>query len=68
MPSDRRVEEVVSLAGERTQVTALFYDVVGSTELLHKFDPEEFGTMQRVLHKEVFLLFRTRLKQKMLTM
>ena len=41
-----------SLSGERRQVTALFYDIVGSTELLHRLDPEDFGRMQRVLHQD----------------
>ncbi|MBM6594042.1 AAA family ATPase [Microvirga pudoricolor] len=38
------------LAGERRQVTAFFYDIVGSTQLLHAFDPEEFGLVQRRVH------------------
>ncbi|TIQ72423.1 MAG: adenylate/guanylate cyclase domain-containing protein, partial [Mesorhizobium sp.] len=37
-------------AGERRHVTALYYDIVGSTALLNQLDPEEFGTMQRSLH------------------
>lgn len=41
-----------TLSGERRQVTALFYDIVGSTELLHKLDPEDFGAMQRLLHQD----------------
>ncbi|MER8456989.1 MULTISPECIES: adenylate/guanylate cyclase domain-containing protein [unclassified Mesorhizobium] len=39
-----------SLAGERRHVTALYYDIVGSTTLLNQLDPEEFGAMQRSLH------------------
>ncbi|MBB3771972.1 putative ATPase/class 3 adenylate cyclase [Angulomicrobium tetraedrale] len=39
-----------SLSGERLQVTALFYDIVGSVQLLNRLDPEEFGGMQRRLH------------------
>ena len=41
----------VGIAGERRQLTALFYDVVGSTELLHRLDPEDFGQVQRQLHR-----------------
>jgi predicted ATPase/class 3 adenylate cyclase len=41
----------VGIAGERRQLTALFYDVVGSTELLHRLDPEDFGRVQRQLHR-----------------
>ncbi|TGQ09083.1 MULTISPECIES: hypothetical protein [unclassified Mesorhizobium] len=35
--------QAIQLAGERRQVTALFYDVVGSTELMERSDPEEYG-------------------------
>lgn len=48
--------QVDQLAGERRQVTALFYDIVGSTTLLHQLDPEEFGALQRSLHKEAAAL------------
>jgi class 3 adenylate cyclase/predicted ATPase len=41
-----------ALSGERRQVTALFYDIVGSTALLQQLGPEEFGTLQRRLHNE----------------
>ena len=38
--------------GERRQVTALFYDIVGSTTLLNSLDPEDFGVIQRRVHSE----------------
>src|SRR5215217_1376039 len=38
--------------GERRQVTALFYDIVGSTVLLSSLDPEDFGIAQRRVHSE----------------
>ncbi|MEZ0211589.1 MAG: AAA family ATPase [Xanthobacteraceae bacterium] len=38
------------LSGERRQVTALFYDIVGSTELLGTLDPEDYGALQHRLH------------------
>lgn len=41
-----------SLSGERLQVTALFYDIVGSVQLLNRLDPEEFAILQRALHSE----------------
>ncbi|WP_353646879.1 adenylate/guanylate cyclase domain-containing protein [Mesorhizobium sp. WSM2239] len=47
-----------ALSGERRQVTALFYDIVGSTAWLHQLDPEEFGDMQRTLHNETTALIR----------
>ncbi len=39
-----------AIVGERQPVTALFYDIVGSTDLLHLYDPEEFGLLQRRIH------------------
>jgi len=48
-----------ALSGERRQVTALFYDIVGSTALLHQLDPEEFGIMQRELHNEAAAAIRS---------
>lgn len=47
------------LSGERRQVTALFYDIVGSTALLHELDPEEFGVMQRTFHNEAAAVIRS---------
>jgi class 3 adenylate cyclase/predicted ATPase len=52
MPTEGRQIQTSGLSGERRQVTALFYDIVGSTTLLHQLDPEEFGAMQRALHNE----------------
>lgn len=42
----------VTLSGERLQVTALFYDIVGSVELITRLDPELVATIQRSLHNE----------------
>ncbi|GLK85754.1 ATP-binding protein [Ancylobacter defluvii] len=42
----------VALSGERLQVTALFYDIVGSVELITRLDPEMVATIQRALHNE----------------
>ncbi|MET0427138.1 MAG: AAA family ATPase [Microvirga sp.] len=39
-----------AIVGERQPVTALFYDIVGSTHLLHVYDSEEFGLLQRRIH------------------
>ncbi|MEM6665910.1 MAG: AAA family ATPase [Pseudomonadota bacterium] len=36
--------------GERRQLTALFYDLVGSTSLLSSMDPEDFRDIQQGLH------------------
>jgi class 3 adenylate cyclase/predicted ATPase len=52
LPAHRAQISTGSLSGERRQATALFYDIVGSTELLSRLDPEDFGTMQRMLHSE----------------
>ncbi|MGR9277960.1 ATP-binding protein (plasmid) [Rhizobium leguminosarum] len=38
-------------SGERRQVTALFYDIVGSTELLLKSEPEQFFRSVTALHQ-----------------
>jgi predicted ATPase/class 3 adenylate cyclase len=38
------------LEGERRQVTALFYDIVGSTEMLVRGDPEQFFRSVSTLH------------------
>ena len=52
MSGEKRQAEARAISGERRQVTALFYDIVGSTALLYQLDPEEFGVMQRALHNE----------------
>jgi predicted ATPase/class 3 adenylate cyclase/DNA-binding transcriptional ArsR family regulator len=44
---------LVSSFGERRQVTAMFYDIVGSTSLLSVLDPEEFADTQRAIHTTV---------------
>lgn len=44
--------ETTAIVGERRQVTALFYDIVGSTELIQRADPEEFAAIQRQVHRE----------------
>lgn len=56
MSSEEREFPVGPRSGERRQVTALFYDIVGSTALLHQLDPEEFGALQRTLHNEAAAL------------
>jgi predicted ATPase/class 3 adenylate cyclase len=40
----------LQLEGERRQVTALFYDIVGSTEILVRSDPEQFLRSVIALH------------------
>jgi class 3 adenylate cyclase len=46
-------KSVPDILGERRQLTALFYDIVGSTALLSTVDPEDFGIAQRRVHTEV---------------
>ncbi|UVC10526.1 AAA family ATPase [Rhizobium sp. TH2] len=41
----------IQLTGERRQVTALFYDIVGSTELMSHSDAEDFFRSVASLHK-----------------
>ena len=36
---------------ERRQVTALFYDLVGSTALAHRLDPEDYRDLQQQFHQ-----------------
>lgn len=38
------------LLGERRQVTALFYDIVSSTQLMSQMDPEDFSLVQHRIH------------------
>src|SRR5512143_3556907 len=40
-------------AGERKQVTVLFTDIVGSTALAEKLDPEEWGEIVSGMHRRV---------------
>jgi class 3 adenylate cyclase/tetratricopeptide (TPR) repeat protein len=41
------------IVGERKQVTVLFSDIVGSTELAEKLDPEEWGEIVSGAHRRV---------------
>ncbi|WP_049732979.1 ATP-binding protein [Rhizobium ecuadorense] len=41
----------IRFTGERRQVTALFYDIVGSTELLLRSEPEKFFRSVSALHQ-----------------
>ncbi|MBB2750454.1 UNVERIFIED_ORG: putative ATPase/class 3 adenylate cyclase [Rhizobium aethiopicum] len=41
----------IRFTGERRQVTALFYDIVGSTELLLQSEPEKFFRSVSALHQ-----------------
>jgi predicted ATPase/class 3 adenylate cyclase len=50
--SRRGSSDAPAIVGERRQVTALFYDIVGSTELLQRVDPEEFAAVQRQVHRQ----------------
>jgi predicted ATPase/class 3 adenylate cyclase len=47
-----------AISGERRQVTALFYDIVGSTDLLQNLDAEDFARMQRRLHNQAAAVIR----------
>jgi predicted ATPase/class 3 adenylate cyclase len=46
----KRLNARLKLEGERRQVTALFYDIVGSTEMLIRSDPEKFFRAVTTLH------------------
>ena len=48
----------IELAGERRQVTALFYDIVGSTELLVERGEEEYARIVTDFHKKASRIFR----------
>jgi class 3 adenylate cyclase/predicted ATPase len=58
MNAARQSVQIGSISGERRQVTALFYDVVGSTELLHRLDPEDYAGMQRLLHQDAIAVIK----------
>ncbi len=47
----KEITERFRFAGERRQVTALFYDIVGSTELLQRSEPEQFFRSISALHQ-----------------
>jgi predicted ATPase/class 3 adenylate cyclase len=44
------IDAGTSVVGERRQITALFYDIVGSTRLLGALDPEDFRNAQQRIH------------------
>ena len=48
-----KIEDFGLLKGERRQITALFYDLVGSTRLLSELDPEDFYDVQSAIHRYV---------------
>jgi predicted ATPase/class 3 adenylate cyclase len=48
-----KAEDLGLLKGERRQITALFYDLVGSTRLLSELDPEDFYEVQSAIHRYV---------------
>jgi predicted ATPase/class 3 adenylate cyclase len=64
MPTETPAEKVDQrkqpqpASGERRQITALFYDIIGSTALLGRFDPEDFGIAQQRIHAEAAAVFR----------
>src|SRR6476646_6660898 len=47
-PTSTSAEEVVSSGGERRQLTVMFCDLVGSTALSEKLDPEELRDLLHV--------------------
>lgn len=51
MPLKQSSDKPVSIIGERRQVTALFYDIVGSTELLVHSNPEQFSVILNEFHE-----------------
>jgi len=51
-------EPQIQFSGERRQVTALFYDIVESTELLLRSDPEEFLRSVARLHETAERIIR----------
>ncbi|MEI5680438.1 MULTISPECIES: ATP-binding protein [unclassified Mesorhizobium] len=48
----------IELSGERRQVTALFYDIVGSTEMLERSDPEDFSNIVSVFHRTAMAIIQ----------
>jgi predicted ATPase/class 3 adenylate cyclase len=48
----------IELAGERRQVTAMFYDIVGSTELLVERGTEEYAEIVTDVHEKASRIFR----------
>ncbi|NEJ19651.1 AAA family ATPase [Rhizobium leguminosarum] len=47
----KNLDARIRFTGERRQVTALFYDIVGSTELLLRSEPEKFFRSVSALHQ-----------------
>ncbi|MEM9205744.1 MAG: adenylate/guanylate cyclase domain-containing protein [Pseudomonadota bacterium] len=47
---DGRLDLDALESGERRQISALFYDIVGSTSLLSSMDPEDFRAVQQEIH------------------
>ena len=41
-----------AITGERRQISALFFDIVGSTQLLQTLDPEDYAVLQGKLHTQ----------------
>jgi class 3 adenylate cyclase/predicted ATPase len=52
MGSEANQESTLADRGERRQLTALFYDIVGSTSFLERMDPEDFLRAQAEVHAE----------------
>ncbi|HRO10680.1 AAA family ATPase [Amaricoccus sp.] len=51
-------DPTIELAGERRQITAFFYDIVGSTELLVARGPEEYAEIVKDFHGKASRLIR----------
>jgi predicted ATPase/class 3 adenylate cyclase len=58
VPAELQVPRGTARHGERRQITALFYDLVGSTALLNRLDPEEYRFLQRRAHAEASSIIR----------
>lgn len=52
-------DSVLSRAGENRVITAVFYDIVGSTELLSALDPEDFRDTQQAVHAAAARVIRS---------
>src|SRR4029453_12046799 len=49
----------ISRDGERRQLTAVFYDIVDSTNLLMHCDPEVLRDVQRRVHEAAYSIFQS---------
>jgi predicted ATPase/class 3 adenylate cyclase len=58
VPAESQAPRGATRNGERRQITALFYDLVGSTALLNRLDPEEYRFLQRRAHAEASSIIR----------